>query len=414
MNFDNDLLERFCRYAAIGTQSNRLKAQDKTPSTDCQWDLINLLMEELQALGIKNIYQDEHGYTIARIPASSGCENLSVLGFMAHVDTASDAPGDNVKPQIHTNYDGRKIELADGLFLDPEGEDPLLKNYIGGTIISSDGTTLLGADDKAGIAEIMTALEIILKEEKPHPPLEIVFTPDEETGVGMNRFPFDELKAEVCYTMDGGQEGEIEDECYNAYIARVKLLGVAIHPGYARGKMVNALTMAAQFINLLPRNESPEATDGRYGNYWTQRMAGTTESAELDIMIRDFDLPEAKRRCEAVEKMGAAVEAAFPGSRVEVAIDQLYLNMKEEADKRPSVMARLEKALDECGVIPVKKSIRGGTDGARMAETGVPSPNIFAGGVNFHSRREWVALLAMEKAVNVIMSLCRLWSEQES
>jgi len=403
---EEQVQERFLRYVKIWTTSDRVAAEKHTPSTKIQFDLLNLLEEEMKEIGIKNIFYNEKGYLIGRIPANS---EAVPIGFMAHVDTASDAPGKDVKPQLHSSYNGSVIKLTDTLLIDPV-EDSDLSLYIGKTVITTDGLTLLGADDKAGIAEIMTAASIIMSnDEIRHGEIELIFTPDEETGCGMDNFPKEELHAKACYTMDGGREGELEDECYYAYGANVTFEGIVIHPGSARGKLVNAVTMASNFVSMLPRNESPEATDERYGNFWAQNISGTLEKAQVHILMRSFDAEDIQRRVNALGTFAAAVEAGFPGGKVSVETKKQYVNMKEKLDQNPEVMANVEKAFELAEVEAHKVVIRGGTDGSRLTEMGIPTPNIFTGGHNFHSRKEWIAVPAMVKATEVILNLVQVW-----
>ncbi|MBI9098675.1 MAG: peptidase T [Spirochaetaceae bacterium] len=402
------VLERFLRYVKIWTTSDRILAREKTPSTERQFDLLNTLEKEMREIGISDIFYNEKGYLIGRIPGNTKAETI---GFMAHVDTASDAPGKDVKPQVHKNYDGSVIELNKSLMIDPD-EDTDLSLYLGKTVITTDGTTLLGADDKAGVAEIMTAASIIMSsDEIKHGDIELIFTPDEETGCGMDNFPKEILHARACYTMDGGREGELEDECYYAYGADLLFEGIVIHPGSARGKLVNAVTMASSYVSMLPRNESPEATDGRYGNFWAQNISGTLERASVHILLRSFDADDIQRRVKALHSFAAAVEAAFPGGKVYVEVKKQYVNMKEKLDQNPRVMANVEKAFERAAVEPHKVIIRGGTDGSRLTEMGIPTPNIFTGGHNFHSRKEWIAVPAMVKATKVILNLVEIWTE---
>ncbi|MBF9018515.1 MULTISPECIES: peptidase T [unclassified Oceanispirochaeta] len=409
-SIQNLVQDKFLRYVKIWTTSEPELASAKTPSTPGQWDLLKLLVQELNDLGVSDVTLSDLGYLIGRIPAR-GKENTPYLGFMAHVDTASDAPGKDVKPRIHTNWQGDVIQLENSVTLDPESISDM-KDFVGETLISSDGTTLLGADDKAGVAEIMTAVEILMKSpEILHGPLEIIFTPDEETGCGMDKFPVKELKSRFCFTLDGGREGELELECYNAWRVDLEFQGSVIHPGYARGKLVNAITMATQFVSLLPRSESPEATDGRYGNYWPNSIEGTLDKAKVSVMIRDFEADGAQRRLEAVRQFAGAVEASFPGGKVTLVEKQQYKNMKQELDKYPELEPLMLKAYEKADVVPLLKPIRGGTDGSKLTAMGVPTPNIFAGGFNFHSVREWVPLKSMEKAVNVVLALVETWSE---
>jgi len=411
-DYSEELLERFLRYVRIFTTSDESLAEAKTPSTPGQWDLLRMLESELKELGVEDVNLDGQGYLIARLPGNlPPGSDVDPIGFMAHVDTSADAPGKNVRPQVHHSYDGKAIRLKDGITIDP-ADFPLLSDYEGQTIITSDGTTLLGADDKAGVAEIMTAVHWLVQHpDAPRGDLEIIFTPDEETGMGMNRFPVESLNSRFCFTMDGGREGEMETECFFARAARISFNGHVIHPGAARGKLVNAVTMAGAFINMLPRNESPEATDGRYGNYWPHKVEGGLESAELTVFYRSFDAEDISRRTDALKSFAAAVESAFPGGRVTVEIKEQYRNMREELDKHPQVLNKLRQAVLASGIEPLENPIRGGTDGSRLTAMGIPTPNIFAGGVAFHSRSEWAALPAMVRGVTVILKLIGIWSE---
>ena len=414
MKFSNDwfkwqLLDRFPRYARIHTTSDR--HSDALPSTPGQWDLLRLLVDELNSIGVKNVDLTDEGYLIATIPASSGFEAAPVVGFMAHVDTVSDAPGENVKPVVHEKYDGTPIILNDGVVIDP-AQNEILAGCIGDTIITSDGTTLLGADDKAGVAEIMTAAAwIASNKDFKHGALELIFTPDEETGKGMDKFPAEKLSSRCCYTLDGDVEGTIEAECFHAEKAEVTFSGISIHPGTARGKLVNAVAMAASFVSMLPRNESPEATDERYGFYLPLEIEGTAEKANVTVLLRDFEKAEVERRVDGLRSFASAVEAQYPGGKVEVAVDVQYLNMREYLDQDPDVVGLLKKAVQNAGIEPEEKIIRGGTDGARLSAIGVPTPNIFTGGNSYHSRGEWAALSVMVKAAQVIIHLASLWSE---
>jgi len=410
IDIEKTVMDKFLRYVRIWTTSEPELASSKTPSTPCQWDLLRLLEKELNDLGVDSVTINEHGYLIA-VLAGNMQKDVPSLGFMAHVDTASDAPGKDVQPRVHENWDGSVIQLTGQVTLDPQSI-PDMNDFIGQTIISSDGTTLLGADDKAGIAEIMTAVEILVTHpEIKHGPMEIVFTPDEETGCGMDRFPVKNLHSKFCFTMDGGREGELELECYNAWRVDLEFQGLVIHPGYARGKLVNAVTMASQFVSLLPRSESPEATDGWFGNFWPHGIEGTLDKAKVSVMVRDFDEAGAQRRLEVLRSFAKAVEAGFPGGKVSIKETQQYKNMKQELDKYPELEPLMLKAYEKAGVAPLLKPIRGGTDGSKLTAMGVPTPNIFAGGFNFHSVREWIPLGSMKKAVNVILSLVNVWSE---
>jgi tripeptide aminopeptidase len=403
------VLERFIRYAKITTMSDQ-HAETK-PSTPGQWDLLRLLEKELRKLGVLDLELDDYGYLLARVPGNRPGGNGRVIGLMAHVDTSPDMSGVNVKPQVHENYDGGIIELEEGYRIDPE-EYPELLNYRGGTVITSDGTTLLGADDKAGVAEIMTALSWLLDHDDiPRNDLEIVFTPDEETGKGLDKFDPKRLRAECCYTVDGGERGVIENECFNAARGRVTFTGKVIHLGAARGSLVNAVKMAASYITMLPGNESPEATDGRYGYYAPLELSGDLDKAVLEVYLRDFEPEGMERRAAALLAYAAAVEAAYPGGKVDVDVRKQYANMRDHISADPKIMELLEEAIRSAGVEPKRQIIRGGTDGSRLSEMGIPTPNIFTGGHNYHSRFEWAGLETMTEAAETLIHLVRLWAE---
>jgi tripeptide aminopeptidase len=386
-----ELLERFLRYVKITTTSN--PDNGDTPSSGGQWELARLLEGELCDMRVPSVTLTEHCYVVARIPASPGLEGAPGLGFLAHLDTSNSVPAGQVKPLVEKSADGR-------------------------TIIKSDGTTLLGADDKAGIAAIMTvaavlrgtlALDDSVQAPLVHPAIDLIFTPDEETGKGLPHFPMDALGPNppaVCYTVDGGGLGEFECECFNAYSATVRCTGRVVHPGTARGVLVNAALMAAAYAAMLPRNESPEATDGYYGYYCLMEMRGNQEEALLDLIIRDFEDAGMKRRLAALEMFARAVEAQFPGGTVTVNTKESYRNMKEKIALVPAAMGNLQKAAEAAGVPFTLVPVRGGTDGARLTEMGIPTPNIFTGGYNFHSRDEYAVLEEMEACVRVLLALC--------
>jgi tripeptide aminopeptidase len=402
------LRERFLRYARIWTTSD--SHIDASPTTERQWDLLRLLEKELSGLGAE-VELDGQGFLIARLPGRCGAERAPVIGFMAHVDTAADVSGKDVDPQVHQAWNGDPIRLRNGVVLDP-ALMPDLEASIGDTIITSDGSTLLGADDKAGVAEIMSAVEYLkANPEFPHGPLEIIFTPDEETGKGMDRFPKEKIRSRCCYTLDGDVRGSLEYECFNAYRAEILFRGIASHPGRARGAMVNAISMLGSFLNLLPGRESPEATDGRYGFYHSVEVSGHTEEAKLSLILRDFEHDEVQRRAEALEAFASAVEAAFPGGKVEVSCRKQYLNMRGAFEKDPLIIELAQKAVASLGMEPLFTPIRGGTDGARLSEMGIPTPNLFTGGHNFHSLGEWASLETMTLAAETVLSLASLWAE---
>jgi tripeptide aminopeptidase len=408
--FERDLLDRFLRYARIHTTSD--PHVEDTPSTAGQWELARMLVDELRALGVTDVTLDDHCYLVARVP---GTTEADPIGFMAHIDTASDLSGENVQPQVHEGYDGGPIPLGEsGHTLDPK-EYPKLRDYAGETVITTDGTTLLGSDDKAGVAEIMTALLYLLEHpDIPRPPLEIVFTPDEETGRGMDAFPRDVLASRFCFTLDGTDEGAIETECFTAFKCTVTFTGKVIHPGNARGTLANAAAMASQFVSLLPRSESPEATDGVYGFYCPTEISGALASATAVVIVRDFDMATARRRLAFLESAARTVEGAFPGGSVSIETRQQYVNMAEFISDHPEVVEYMETAIRQTGMEPTVHRIRGGTDGARLSERGIPTPNLFTGGQNLHGRFEWIALPAMVRASKTVINLVQLFAAGSS
>jgi tripeptide aminopeptidase len=406
-HIENHLINRFMKYVRQWTESSR--EIDATPSTAGQWELARALQQELKAFGIGDTELTDHCYVITRLPASPGKEDSPVIGFLAHLDTADDVSGKDVRPRLVERYDGNTIELRDGYCLDPQRE-PDLAAQKGRALIHASGDTLLGADDKAGIAEIMTAIEyLIAHPEIPHGEIEIIFTPDEETGKGLPEFPLEKIKSTVCYTVDGGPMGELEAECFNAWKADVEFTGTVIHIGAARGVLANAVLMTASYAALLPRSESPEATDGYYGYYCPMKINGNLGSASLEVFVRDFDSGGMRRRLEALNTFARTIEAQFPGGRVIVTPQAQYYNIKAELDKNPRALELLKKSLDTLGIDYHLKPIRGGTDGSRLTELGIPTPNIFTGGRNFHSRLEWVPVNEMCAACRLIIELARQW-----
>jgi len=410
--FEENVLDRFLRYVRMDTTAD---GHAKTsPSTPGQLELGRLLVGELTALGVEGAVMDDGGFVFASLPGNlpAGVQGVPEIAFMAHLDTSPAAPGKNVKPLVHRDYDGEAIRLPGGPVLDPE-TSPELKDYRGKTLITSDGTTLLGGDDKAGIAEIMTALEYLRDHPRiAHAPLQVIFTPDEELGLSMERFPVEKFSARYGYTIDGGNQGHIEAECFEAIKAKVTFRGVSIHTGSARGRLVNAVEMAARYVGLLPGAESPQATDGRYGFYVPMEIRGNVEDAEVEVFLRDFEEAEVKRRADVLKKMARAVEALHPGGHVKVKLKKQYANMHKYLTGDPRVLGLLEEAVRATGIEPVREIIRGGTDGARLSELGIPSPNVFTGVHNMHSRTEWAALEAMVRASQTVVGLARLWAER--
>lgn len=398
-----DLLERFCRYVRIDTTAD--PTSDRSPSSPGQEQVLELLEAELSELGWGEVERVGRKYLIARIPATAGGDALALL---AHVDTSPDAPGHGVQPLLHENYGGGPLRLPAGQVLDPNA-DPYLSRWVGDTLITSDGTTLLGADDKAGVAVLMSFIRWLTEHPNhPRPELELVFTTDEEIGRGVENFPLERLRARRGLTLDGGEAGELEDECYDAYLAEVCFHGVSHHPGTARGRLANAAAMAAQLVASLPRSESPEATDGRYGCLWVSSLQGTVEEARVAIQVRDFEEEPCRRRLELVRTAARLTELSFPGGRAEVQVRRLYRNMKPALAREALFLALVEQAIRDAGLEPRRTFIRGGTDGARLTEMGLACPNLFAGGANFHSRTEYVPLGAMEAAVRVLSGLVAL------
>ena len=397
-----ELIDRFCRYVRVETTSDDT-VKDKCPTTDGQLELINMVAAELKEMGVPDVSVDSNGYLRAFIPGN--VKRKKVFGFISHADTSPEVSGKDVKPVIHEKYDGKPIKLKDNLVLSPE-EYPLLAQYKGKTVITSDGSTLLGADDKAGIAEIMTAASYFMT----HPDvkrnsMEIFITPDEEIGQGTDHFPLESIKAKYLYTVDGDTEGCIESECFNAYSAKLTIKGVSIHPGSAKGKMVNASLLGARFLSMLPETEMPETTEGREGFFCPVSITGSIEECQVSLILRDFDSSGMERRIKTVEQIAESLKKSFPKASFELEIAHSYSNMREYIDKDKKCLSYLEKAVEKTGIKPVHKLIRGGTDGSRLSELGHPCPNIFTGGQNFHGRLEWVAVPAMERACQVIINL---------
>lgn len=410
-NVKSDLQSRFLRYTVIDTMSDDKLVEKQHPSTKNQLDLINLLKKELEEFNIKDITVGKEGVLVARIPGN--VNNAPCIGLMAHVDTANDVPGNGVKPQVIENYDGGDITLGSSSRVIKREDNPELSNYIGSTIFTSDGTTLLGADDKAGISEIMAVAKLLVENpEIKHGDVEIIFTCDEETGSGMDVFPYERISCDYCYTIDGGARYEVESECFNASKVTIDFKGVSYHLGAARGRMVNALTMATTLVNNLPQAESPEATDGRFGYYCPLELKATNDEAHLEVFLRDFDLDEIERRENVLKSLCKMVEQLYPGGKTTVNVKRQYFNMKEISKKNPKVLDSVFEAGERLGQPLFETIIRGGTDGARMAnEKGIPCPNLYTGGHNYHSYYEWCALAAMEDATKLILEVIKIGAE---
>ena len=407
IKFNDSVRDRFIRYTTYDTMSDGNASGNRRPTTEGQEELLLVLKKELEELGLETYYGEEKVVMGVLKGNSSG----TTIGFMAHVDTADDCNGNGVKAKVWSNYDGGVIELEDGVVLDPEKDKDLLL-YKGKEIITSDGTSLLGSDDKAGVAIIMEALKYLVEHpEVKRPDIEVYFTPDEETGSGMDMFPYDRLKSKCCYTVDGEAEGEVELECFNAATVEILLKGVSIHLGSARGTMVNAVTMASHIVTSLPPAESPEATDGRYGYYCPLVLEGTATEAKLSIFIRDFDMEKFQHRIESVEKIVAAVEALY-GGEIKANVSVSYHNMAEANKKNPGAIEAVYYASQKLGLAIREEIIRGGTDGARLAETGVACPNLYTGGHNLHSLKEWIAVDAMSNSINLCLGIIDYWSKR--
>ena len=404
----NQLLSRFLRYVSIETTSD--ENSDTQPSTSCQLNLLSKLWDELLAMGI-SAELDEYGYVMASIP--SNCEkNVPVIGFIAHVDTSPDASGKNIIPKIVENYRGGDIVLNEekGITLSAE-EYPELNNYIGQTIITTDGTTLLGADDKAGIAEIMDfASYVVNNKDFKHGEIKIAFTPDEEIGRGVQKFDVKKFGATYAYTVDGGAIGELEYENFNAAAATVTISGINIHPGSAKGKMKNSQLIAMEFNQLLPENQRPDTTENYEGFFHLTDMNGTVERTELQYIIRDHDTKKFQEKQDLLRSITTQINEKY-GDCISLEIRHQYSNMKEQILPHFHIVEIAEKAMEKAGVLPKIQPIRGGTDGANLSFMGLPCPNIFTGGHNFHGRFEYIPLQSMEKAVAVLKNIAHLFAE---
>ena len=411
MNVLEKLESRFLRYAAIDTQS--AEGADQTPSTEKQLDLQRLLVREIEDLGVTDVRLTEYGFVLASVPAT--VEDAPKVAFLAHVDTALDYAADNVRPMVHRNYDGQPIVLpGDPTQILDDSTAPELKNKIGDTLITSDGTTLLGADDKAGVAIIMTMVEKLIADPTiPHGPIRICFTPDEEIGTGISKLSLEDLDADVAYTLDGETMGEVTHESFSADKAVVTITGVSIHPGKAKGRLVNALTLAAKFLNLLPQHTcTPETTDGREGFIHLTRMEGSSFRAELHFILRDFEREGLESHREALRTAIGMIEKLEPRAHLDLEIAKQYRNMRYwlENDMRPAELAI--EAVRLAGVEPSSAPIRGGTDGAQLTERGLPTPNLFASIHNAHGPLEWTSIQEMKVALDMCLHLVQLWAKE--
>jgi tripeptide aminopeptidase len=414
-----DLLDRFTRYVRLDTQSRR--DRETSPSTPGQLELARMLVDELRSVGLQDAEVDENGYVMATLPGPPLAESggrpaplTPVLGLLAHLDTSPDAPGHGVEPIVHRAYSGGPLELPRaGTRLDP-ARMPELEDKLGHDIVTASGDTLLGADDKAGVAEIMAAVAHLASHpELPRPPLRIAFTPDEEIGLGASLFDLERFGAAFAYTLDGSRLGEIQDESFNALEAVLTVHGVEVHPGDAAGKMVNALSLAARIVAEIPDELAPERSSGRGGFIHPYELTGRVDTAVVRLILRDFDQAKVRGYVKLIEKTADRVSAASPGARHELNVRRQYGNMLSYLEAVPQVVAAAEEAIRAEGIEPVRTPIRGGTDGSQLSEMGLPTPNIFTGGHEYHSVREWASLQEMAAAAATIVRLAEIWTRPE-
>ncbi|MDB4590541.1 peptidase T [Flavobacteriaceae bacterium] len=401
------LINRFVSYVTVDTESD--PTSESTPSTAKQWDLANALVEELKSIGMQEVSIDENAYIMATLPSNSA-KKLPIIGFISHFDTSPDFTGANVKPQIIENYDGNDIILdkEQNIVLSPTYFEDLLL-YKGQTLITTDGNTLLGADDKAGITEIISAMEYLINHpEIEHGTIKVGFTPDEEIGRGAHKFDVKKFGADWAYTMDGSQVGELEYENFNAAGAIVTVKGKIVHPGYAKGKMINSMYIATEFINSLPQLETPEHTEGREGFFHLHNMIGAVEETKLQYIIRDHDRSHFEARKNVINKLAEDLNTQYGRDVISIKIKDQYFNMREKIEPVMHIVEIAEKAMIEANIKPLVKPIRGGTDGSQLSYMGLPCPNIFAGGHNFHGRYEYVPVESMQKAIEVIVNIAQL------
>ena len=402
------VLDRFLRYVAVDTRAD--ESSTTCPSTPGQLVLQRLLAEELRAIGLADVNVDDNGYLMATVPATPGCD-APIVGFIAHVDTSPEMSGANVKPLVHRAWDGRDIVLPDDASAILRAADyPELAAQVGNDIVTASGQTLLGADDKAGVAAIVAAAAHLV--EHPgitHGPIRIGFTPDEEIGRGADKFDVERFGAVCAYTLDGGSPGELEFESFSADVMRVTFGGFNTHPGYAQGRMVNAIKAAARFVDRLPPDLSPETTSGYDGYVHPYQVEASVDRTSVRVLLRDFVTSRLREQQALVESLAGAV-AAETGTRVEIEVKEQYRNMREVLDRHPSVVERARDAVRAAGLTPIEKPIRGGTDGSRLSFMGLPTPNLFAGEHNFHSRLEWTSRQDLEAAVRTIVELARIWA----
>lgn len=404
-----DLKERFLKYVSFDTQSS--EESETYPSTDKQLILLHYLADEMRTLGLQDVTTDSYGYTMGTIPATAGLENAPVVGFIAHVDTSPDMSGKDVKPRIVEDYDGGDIILNGQLTMKVE-DFPELKEFVGHTLIHTDGTTLLGADDKAGVAEIMTAAEYLMAHpEIAHGRIRIGFTPDEEVGRGVDHFDVKAFGADFAYTVDGGFEGELEYENFNAAGAKIEIQGRNVHPGYAKDKMINAIEVACELNGMLPAWERPEHTEGYEGFYHCVGLNGTVEKASVSYIIRDHDAEKFEQKKVYMWSCVDLLAKKYGEGVLKLTLKDQYFNMRKMVEPHPQVIDKALEAMRRADVTPIVRPIRGGTDGARLSFMGLPCPNLFTGGMNFHGKFEYVSLTTMHKAMQTVVNLAQLWAE---
>ncbi|WP_329905216.1 peptidase T [Porphyromonas pogonae] len=404
-----ELKERFLKYVSFDTQSD--ENSTTFPSTDKQWHLLRYLKDEMEQLGLTDVTIDKYGYVMGSLPASKGYEDKPAIGFISHVDTSPDMSGKDIKPHVIEQYDGKDIQLNPNLWMKVE-DFPELAKLEGHTIIHTDGTTLLGADDKAGVAEIMTAMEWLINHpEIKHGPIKIGFTPDEEIGRGVDYFDVERFGAKFAYTMDGGYEGELEYENFNAASAKIHIQGRNIHPGTAKGKMINALQVAMDIHNILPVEQRPEFTEHYEGFFHLIGLGGAVEEANMHYIIRDHDRTLFESKKDLITATVDMVNKKYGKSIATLELKDQYYNMREMVEPHPELIEKATKAMERIGVKPLIQPIRGGTDGSRLSYMGLPCPNLFTGGANFHGKFEYASYTTMQRAVKTIIELAKLWAE---
>ncbi len=406
-----EMVDRFITYVKVDTQSN--DESTTCPSTSGQWTLANMLVEELKQIGMSEVSVDEHGYVMATLPANTD-KDIPTIGFLAHIDTATDMTGANVNPQFVENYDGKDIVLNEELKVIMSPKDfPELANYKGHTLITTDGTTLLGADNKAGIAEIMTAMSYLINHpEIKHGKIRVAFTPDEEIGRGPHKFNVEVFNATYAYTMDGGPLGELQYESFNAAGAKVVFKGKNVHPGTAKDKMINSTKMAMEFQSMIPADEAPEYTEGYEGFYHLLSVHGDVEETKLNYIIRDFDKEKFAARKATFETMTAKLQEKYGKERIILEMNDQYYNMREKIEPVKEIVDIAYQAMKNLDIEPIIQPIRGGTDGSQLSYMGLPTPNVFTGGENYHGKFEYISIENMLKATNVIIEIVKLYEQR--